>query len=623
MPDPKISVARRIAVLTGLLAILSIGSTHAADCSNTSTGNTPLYPSIFVPRTAQEQSAGLAAANSIPSGRTVLLSIGMSNAKGLWDRFVRDAEADPLKRADLEVVNGAQSGGATSGWATPGAEKTWGELDESLSNAGVTRNDVSVIWFVTHNAVSHQTVEDYATGLERDARDALDLFAIEFPNLKIVWLQPMIYAGYSTASGNSEPHAYESGAVVQRLLVGQNWPFFVGYGPYTWADGVVPRDDGLTWLCSDFKEDGNHPEIGAKTKHSDMLLQFFHEDSVASIGYLGTVTLLTVPDVVGLEQAVAESVIVSAGLAVGSVSMANSNSVPAGNVISQDPAGGSSAAAGTPVDLTVSLGPAVQVIVPDVVGLDQAGAESAIESALLVVGTVSTVSSDSVPAGNVISQSPSGGSTVTSGTSVDLTVSLGSAAGMPRMIAPPDGSTLSGSSETFVWSAEGESVTNWRLEIGTTPGGRDVYRANFTPDVTSQLVSGLPTDGSTLYVTLKWRTDGASSSASYVYTASGDGPPPTGTPSITSPAPGSTLSGAAETFTWSAGTTAVSRWRLEVGTVPDGTDILVQGMDAAVTSTLVSGLPTDGSPVYVNLRWRSGGVSSVASYTFTAAGGSP
>jgi hypothetical protein len=67
----------------------------------------------------------------------------------------------------------------------------------------------------------------------------------------------------------------------------------------------------------------------------------------------------------------------------------------------------------------------------------------------------------------------------------------------------------------------------------------------------------------------------------------------------------------------------VSRWRLEVGTVPDGTDILVQGADTAVTSTLVSGLPTDGSLVYVNLRWRSGGVSSVASYTYTAAGGSP
>lgn len=554
MPDPKIRVARRIAVLTGLLTILSIGSTHAADCSNTSTGNNPLYPSIFVPRTAQEQSAGLAAANSIPPGRTVLLSIGMSNAKGLWDRFVRDAEADPLKRADLEVVNGAQSGGATSGWATPGSAKTWGELDESLSNSGVTRNDVSVIWFVTHNAVGNQTLEGYSTSLESDARDVLDLFAIEFPNLKIVWLQPMIYAGYSTASGNGEPFAYESGAVVQRLLVDQDWPFFVGYGPYTWADGVVPREDGLTWLCSDFKEDGNHPEIGAKTKHSDMLLQFFHEDSVASIGYLGTVTLLTVPDVVGLEQAVAESVIVSAALAVGSVSMANSNSVPAGNVISQNPAGGS---------------------------------------------------------------------TVTSGISVDLTVSLGSATGMPRMIAPPDGSTLSGSSETFVWSAEGEPVSTWRLEIGTTPGGRDVYRANFTSDVTSQLVSGLPTDGSTLYVTLKWRTDGVSSSASYVYTASGDGPPPAGTPSITSPAPGSTLSGASETFTWSAGTTAVSRWRLEVGTVPDGTDILVQGADTAVTSTLVSGLPTDGSLVYVNLRWRSGGVSSVASYTYTAAGGSP
>ena len=231
----------------------------------------------------------------------------MSNAKGLWDTFKDDAVADPLKDPDVEVVNGAQPGGATSGWANAGSSKTWGELDESLGNAGVTKADVTVIWFVTHNAVGNTSVENYATDLERDARDVLDIFVNEFPNLKIVWLQPMIYAGYSTASGNQEPHAHESGAVVQRLLVGQNWPFFVGYAPYLWADGTDPRNDGLTWLCSDFKEDGNHPDVGAKRKHSDALLQFFHEDSVASIGYLDAGTLLTVPDVVGLAQATAES----------------------------------------------------------------------------------------------------------------------------------------------------------------------------------------------------------------------------------------------------------------------------------------------------------------------------
>ena len=56
-----------------------------------------------------------------------------------------------------------------------------------------------------------------------------------------------------------------------------------------------------------------------------------------------------------------------------------------------------------------------------------------------------------------------------------------------------------------------------------------------------------------------------------------------------------------ETFTWSAEGAAVSRWRLEVGTSVDGTDLFVQGMDAATTSVVVSGLPTDGSTIF----WKS------------------
>ena len=701
-----------------LLTILLCATANAADCSITSTGNIPLYPSIFVPRTAEEQSAALAAVNSIPAGRSVTLSIGMSNAKGIWDTFVKDAEADALKNSEVVVLNGAHAGGATQGWIDTSSTKTWGELEEDFANAGVTRQDITVIWFMNHNAVGHTTVEEYSTTLEGDAREVLDLFAVEFPNLKIVWLQPMIYAGYSTASGGQEPHAYENALVDQRLMVDQSWPFFVGIGPYLWADGLIPRDDGLIWECSDFKDDGNHPDKGAKNKHSEYLLQFFHEDSVASIGYLGAGAVLTVPDVVGLDQTTAESSIVSAGLTLGTVSTANSETVVAGNVISQSPAGGASVASGAAVDLVVSLGAAQSTTVPDVVGLEQATAESSIVSASLVVGTISTASSDTVAAGNVISQSPTGGSSVASGTTVDLVVSLGSVTGVPMITAPADGSTLSGSSETFTWSAEGAIVDKWRLEVGTTPDGRDIFVQGIDASITSLLVSGLPTDGSTVYVNLKWRIGGASGTASYVYTANGGTP---GTPSITSPVPGSTLasgnvtyswtgngaavedwqlligisvgdnslydsgvllvattsvvvsslpedgstihvtlrwnesgvpsevnytytassgpgggvpmmlspadgstlSGSSETFIWSAEGETVDRWRLEVGTTPGGRDIFVQGIDPTITSMLVSGLPTDGSTVYVNLTWRIGGVASTASYAYTASGGGP
>ncbi|HSG96648.1 MAG TPA: Ig-like domain-containing protein, partial [Woeseiaceae bacterium] len=101
----------------------------------------------------------------------------------------------------------------------------------------------------------------------------------------------------------------------------------------------------------------------------------------------------------------------------------------------------------------------------------------------------------------------------------------------PAIVSPTDGSTLSGSSETFTWTDDGVLVDRWRLEVGTVPDGRDIYGRSLDASVTSMLVTGLPTDGSLVYVSLSWRIDGAVSSVSYVYTAS-DGSSATNTAPI-------------------------------------------------------------------------------------------
>ncbi len=68
-------------------------------------------------------------------------------------------------------------------------------------------------------------------------------------------------------------------------------------------------------------------------------------------------TSLNAPDVVGMDQATAEAVLVTYSFAVGTVSSAYSLSVPAGQVISQSPVGETTAAVGSSVSLVVSLGP--------------------------------------------------------------------------------------------------------------------------------------------------------------------------------------------------------------------------------------------------------------------------
>ena len=137
---------------------------------------------------------------------------------------------------------------------------------------------------------------------------------------------------------------------------------------------------------------------------------------------------VAVPDVVGQAQATAETTIVAAGLVVGTVTTAPSATVPAGDVISQSPPGGTSVPPGSTVDLVISTGPP-PVAVPDVVGQAQATAETTIVAAGLVVGTVTTAPSATVPAGDVISQSPPGGTSVPLGWAVDLVISLGPVSG--------------------------------------------------------------------------------------------------------------------------------------------------------------------------------------------------
>ena len=142
---------------------------------------------------------------------------------------------------------------------------------------------------------------------------------------------------------------------------------------------------------------------------------------------------VNVPNVVGLTQAAATTAITGAGLVLGTVTTANSNGVPVGSVISQNPVSGTSVAPGSAVNLVISVGPLV-VVLPNVVGLTQNAATGTLTAAGFSIGTVSTANSNTVVAGNVISQNPAGGASVSPGIPVDLVVSIGPAGAVPTTL---------------------------------------------------------------------------------------------------------------------------------------------------------------------------------------------
>src|ERR1700675_4059502 len=134
--------------------------------------------------------------------------------------------------------------------------------------------------------------------------------------------------------------------------------------------------------------------------------------------------MVTVSKVEGLTQDAATTALTGTKLMVGTVTQQTSNTVAAGNVISQDPASGNSVAQGSPVNLVISSGPQM-VTVPNVEGLTQAAATTAITAAKLTGGAVTQQSSNTAATGNVISQDPASGSSVAQGSPVNLMISSG------------------------------------------------------------------------------------------------------------------------------------------------------------------------------------------------------
>ena len=181
----------------------------------------------------------------------------------------------------------------------------------------------------------------------------------------------------------------------------------------------------------------------------------------------------------------------------------------------------------------------------------------------------------------------------------DYTYLAALAGARPEIASPVPGSTLTSHSVTFTWTSA-PSVTEHRLKVGNTLGGTQYYDKPHGTAL-SATVTNMPTDGSPVYVRLAAFQSGAWVSTDYLYTAA-----TYAIPDITSPSPGSTLPPTRATFAWSAGT-AVTEYRLKVGTSPGGTDI--HDASAGLTRTAaVVGLPPGGRQIYVRLAWVVGGV---------------
>jgi beta-lactam-binding protein with PASTA domain len=153
--------------------------------------------------------------------------------------------------------------------------------------------------------------------------------------------------------------------------------------------------------------------------------------AVAYTVSLGATPAVVVPDVRGLPEAEALSVLEAQGLVVGEVVQQPHERVAAGNAVKTEPAAGTETTVGSLLDLFVSSGPSVRSV-PDVAGQPASDAQAALEAEGFVVTTEERTNAK-VAAGNAVKTDPAAGTEIDIGGEVLLTISKG-----PKQVVVPD-----------------------------------------------------------------------------------------------------------------------------------------------------------------------------------------
>jgi len=313
---------RRSCLLLIILSLLISVPLWASNCAGTSVGFVPLndlgagvyhgyqgglYAGGSNAPPPAHFSAGLheamqitklnSSGNPDPAGKIVLISIGMSNTTQEFSFFKPIADADPRKNPDLVIVDCAQGGKTAPIWADP-ANAVWTTADQRLQAAGVSPNQVQVVWSKQAISGPNKAFPADAQELQGYLKTIAQNVKAHYPNARIIYHSSRIYAGYASTTLNPEPYAYQAGFsmkwVIQEQIDGLAALNFdpakgtvrapwLGWGPYLWADGLNPRSDGLTYVCADFNtSDGTHPATGARQKVTNLLLGFLKNDKTAA-----------------------------------------------------------------------------------------------------------------------------------------------------------------------------------------------------------------------------------------------------------------------------------------------------------------------------------------------------
>jgi hypothetical protein len=283
-----------------------------------------LYPGGRNEMPAEHSQAGLeragriqpltAAGNPSVDGKYILLSIGLSNAGQVFCGSEptecrpttfggQAAQSAEVEHEHLVIVNGAIYGESAADWDTAGGNGYNQILNQALEPLRLGEAQVQIVWLRVTNSseVALPSLPDPQADaylLLEQLGNVVRALRARYPNLQQVYITSRGYAGYANGADvvNGEPHAYESALAVKWLIEAQidqmagnsdpalaaagNLDYnrvapWLAWGPYLWANGAVPRTDGLAWVRADFEGAGLRLSTQGVQKVGTILFDFF------------------------------------------------------------------------------------------------------------------------------------------------------------------------------------------------------------------------------------------------------------------------------------------------------------------------------------------------------------
>jgi hypothetical protein len=244
--------------------------------------------------------------NPSPGGKIGFISIGFSNTTQEFQKLLQLLKSRTLP-PPLVVVDGAIGGRDAPMWAdnkAPAGAGPWDVLLRRLETAGITPAQVQAVWLkmVLAGPARYGEYPKHVQVYKDNMVVVMQRIKKTLPNVRIVYLSTRIYGGYA-GGGSPEPFAYETGFGVRALILDQikgspdlNFDAARGavkaplllWGPYPWANGAVPRRDGLAWQVSDYQPDRLHPSTASgQEKVARLLLEFLETNPTAKPWFVG------------------------------------------------------------------------------------------------------------------------------------------------------------------------------------------------------------------------------------------------------------------------------------------------------------------------------------------------